>query len=48
MGEDVNLKWWEVEEREAFSLFHSGWVPALVSGCMVTFDPVADGLQRQL
>lgn len=30
-----------------FSPFHSGWLPARVSGCVVTFDPGAGGLQWQ-
>lgn len=31
----------------AFSLFHSGWLPACVSSCAVTFNPGAGGLQWQ-
>lgn len=30
-----------------FSPFRSGWLPACVSGCVVTFDPGAGGLQCQ-
>lgn len=52
VGEEDRLKRWRRGGEAGggglpFSPFHSGWLPACVSGCVVTFDPGAGGLQWQ-
>lgn len=51
VGEEDRLRRWRRGGEAGhggglpFSPFHSGWLPACVSGCVVTFDQGAGGLQ---